>query len=272
MGLDRDSGHGDDPTAAHTRQGRGWLRGLGVATFALLVFGGAGCGGEREASRSATGAGDSVNSAVQPKPRRDLEFVNRQAQIEALTDRASIELVFLGDSITQRWQSDGRYTWDNHYAPLHAVNLGINGDRTEHLLWRIEDGNLEGMRPRVVVLLIGTNNTYMNGDEQIVEGVMAIVSQVEGRLPDTQLLLLGILPKSPRNDDGIRARITHINELLAEGAASHGVRFLDVGDELTGPDGEISRQIMPDGLHLSPKGYSFFAKAMAPTLDEMLSR
>jgi len=211
-----------------------------------------------------------ANTALMAMPRGDGVFVTRQREIAAIRGRDEIELVFVGDSITQRWGEQGRLVWNRYYAPRHAVNLGINGDRTEHLLWRIRNGNLSGMRPRVVVVLIGTNNTHRNSDAQIVEGVLAVVDEIEARVPDARILLLGLFPRSPRETDPVRARIAGMNAAIAEAAKGRGLKFLDIGHVFLAPDGTIPPGIMPDALHLSAQGYTAWAEAMEPVLASML--
>jgi lysophospholipase L1-like esterase len=211
-----------------------------------------------------------ANTATIAVPREDGMFVARQREIAAIRGREKIELVFIGDSITQRWEDQGRFVWNRYYGSRNAANLGVNADRTQHVLWRIRNGNLSGMRPRIVVLLIGTNNTPSNDDAEIVEGVLAVVDEIEARVPDTRILLLGLFPKSPLGTDPVRARIERINATIAEAAAGRGLTFLDIGHVFLAPDGSIPQPIMFDALHLSARGYTLWAEAIEPTLVRML--
>ncbi|MBW2230992.1 MAG: GDSL family lipase [Deltaproteobacteria bacterium] len=198
-------------------------------------------------------------------------FLRRHAEINSLPDRDRIELVFLGDSITQRWESAGRFVWNQRYAGRGGANFGIDGDRTQNVLWRIEHGNFDGMRPLAVVLLIGTNNTYEASDADVVRGVLAVVDMLHAQLPETRILVLGLLPRNRNPNAHIRARIGAINAQLAERAPRPRVAFLDIGATFLEPDGTLSAEVMPDALHLGPRGYTLWAEAIEPSLSCLLA-
>jgi beta-glucosidase len=186
-----------------------------------------------------------------------------------LVERATkggVDLLFLGDSITQLWNDE---IWNRFYGPRHAANFGICGDRTQHVLWRIQNGELEGIDPKVVVLMIGTNNTDSCSAEEITQGVTAIVAELRHRLPRAKILLLGVFPRGER-PDAIRAKLDSVNELMAKLDDGSAVKFLDIGMAFLNEDGTISPEIMPDYLHLSLQGYRIWAEAMEPTLHAML--
>ena len=178
-----------------------------------------------------------------------------------------IDLLFLGDSITQGW--GGNETWRRFYAPRHAANFGIGGDRTEHVLWRLEHGEVEGIRPKLVVLMIGTNNSGSNTAEAIANGVTAIVKSLREKLPETKILLLGVFPRAER-PGSIRDKLAEVNAQIAKLDDGKTVKYLDIGKSFLQDDGTIARDVMPDFLHLSPKGYRIWADAMEPTLQAML--
>jgi lysophospholipase L1-like esterase len=181
----------------------------------------------------------------------------------------------MGDSITDFWRNRGGNVWNQIYAPRHAANFGISGDRTQHVLWRIDHGELDGVHPKVVVLMIGTNNTgsdrstRRNTVPEVAEGVRAVVNEVRTRLPDSKILLLGIFPRATLNNP-LRAQVALINTLMAQLDDGKMVRYLDIGPKFLEFDGTLPRSIMPDGLHPNAKGYQIWADAMEPTLDEML--
>ncbi len=178
------------------------------------------------------------------------------------------ELIFVGDSITQGWEGGGREVWDRYYAPRRAVNLGIGGDRTQHVLWRLEHGALRGISPKVAVVMIGTNNITANPPEEVADGISAIVRTIRAKLPRTKVLLLGIFPR--KNPGGARERIAAINDRIKALGDDKAVNYLDISKTFLEADGTISREIMPDYLHLSPKGYRLWAEAMEPKLWEMM--
>ena len=218
----------------------------------------------------ACASGQETPASARPSARSDPHFSQRHAEIATLPGRDSAELVFLGDSITERWDSDGRYVWNRYYGKRQALNMGVGGDRTENLLWRIGEGAVAGLHPRLVVVLIGTNNLLVHSDADVVRGVAAVARSLHWRLPETPVLLLGLLPRGARADDPMRARVAAVNRSLAELHARDGVHFLDVGKSLVESDGQISREVMPDFLHLSPRGYRRLAEAIEPELARLL--
>ena len=192
---------------------------------------------------------------------------------EAQARKEEIEIVFLGDSITQGWSGEGKTLWEERYAPRNAANFGIGGDRTQQLLWRIEQGLLDGLNPRLVVLKIGVNNLWMGEAPavRVPEGRALCVAAIREKCPNAKILLLGILPTGQFPDDPLRARLTHINTLSPSLDDGKTVRYLDIGAHFLEPDGTISPDIMPDYCHLSPKGYQIWSDAMQPLFDEMLT-
>jgi lysophospholipase L1-like esterase len=183
-------------------------------------------------------------------------------------ENGNIDLLFLGDSITQGW-GGARKTWDRFYTPRKADNFGIGGDRTQHVLWRIQNGELARIEPKVVVLMIGTNNASGNTPDEIAQGITAIVGELRKRLPKTKILLLGVFPREPKPSP-MRERLARVNEKIAKLDDGSNVRYLDIGKAFLSEDGTISKEIMPDYLHLSQKGYRVWAEAMEPTLWSML--
>ncbi len=178
-----------------------------------------------------------------------------------------IDLLFLGDSITQGWANNE--VWQRFYAPRDAANFGIGGDRTEHVLWRLEHGEVEGIRPKVVVLMIGTNNSGSNTAEEIANGVTAIVKSLREKLPETKILLLGVFPRGEK-PGSIRDKLAAVNAQIAKLDDGKILKYLDISKNFLQDDGTIARDVMPDFLHLSPKGYRIWADAMEPTLQAML--
>jgi lysophospholipase L1-like esterase len=182
--------------------------------------------------------------------------------------KGDVGLLFLGDSITQGWNNNK--VWKRYYAPRKAANFGIGGDRTQHVLWRIQNGELDGIHPGAVVLMIGTNNAGSNSPEQIAQGVEAIVKELRSRLPDAKILLLGVFPRGEKPDNRLRHRVAQVNEIISGLGDGKVVHYLDIGQAFLNPDGTISRSIMPDFLHLTEHGYRLWAEAMEPTLWKLL--
>ncbi len=213
-----------------------------------------------------------VNTAVIPATRGDEpgwrqrnELLNRRAQ------QSDARLAFIGDSITHGWEGRGKEVWEEFYGPRHAINLGIGGDRTEHVIWRLTHGNLGKIHPQVVVLMIGTNNTghFMQDPQEVAEGVKEILRILRERLPESKIVLHGIFPRGPHELDEARLNNIAINQIIRRFADGAQVHYLDIGDQFLEPDGTISRKIMPDLLHLSEEGYRRWATALEPKLKEL---
>ncbi len=215
-----------------------------------------------------------VNSAVIPATRGDEPGWKQRDAL--LTKRAkqggdTVRLAFIGDSITHAWEGNGKAVWDRSYGGRDAINLGIGGDRTEHVIWRLTHGNWDTINPQVAVLMIGTNNTghFMQDPEQVAAGVKRILDILAERSPGTQVVLHSIFPRGRTPFDEKRLNNTAINDrirLLADGERVH---WLDIGNTFLAPDGSLSEDIMPDALHLSEKGYQLWAEALEPKLKEL---
>lgn len=209
--------------------------------------------------------------SLDPSPREGDAQASWMQKHEAFVQRAKqggIDVLFLGDSITHRWPPA---IWDEHLAPLRAAQFGIEGELIQNLHWRLLHGELEGIQPRLVVLLIGTNNVPRPySSEEIVQGIRDLLSALRGKLPQAKVLLMGIFPRGELPSLLFRDRIRLVNMGLAALDDGRSVRFLDLGPRLTQPNGAISKEIMPDFLHLSDQGYQIWIDAMKPLVNEML--
>lgn len=206
-------------------------------------------------------------SAVTPNnrnPKRHAEFLQR-------LELAPAGVLFIGDSITDGWPRKGEVSWLK-FARHNPANIGISGERTEDVLWRLLNGELDGIRPKVAVVMIGTNNIGQCPDEQpawAAAGVKRVLEVIHEKLPDTKVLLLAIFPRATA-DSALRRRVAAVNQIIAGFADGQKVRFLDIGASFLDAKGEIPADIMADKLHPGPKGYDVWYAAMAPTLDEMM--
>lgn len=210
-----------------------------------------------------------ANTAVTPAPRTDDWWTKMHDGFNERAKKGDVELVFLGDSITQGWADND--TWKKHYGSRHAANFGIGGDRTQHVLWRLEHGNFDGIKPKLIVLMIGTNNS--NGADntavEIADGIKAIVAGLREKLPDTKVLLLGIFPRGEKPNPQ-REKNAEASALASKVADDQHVFYLDIGPKFLTADGTLTKEIMPDYLHLSPKGYEIWAEAIEPKVKELL--
>jgi len=214
------------------------------------------------------------NYAVQPVLHPGTE--KRHESFNVISKQGEAQLVFLGDSITHGWEGKGKAVWAKDWAPLKAANFGIGGDRTEHVLWRLEHGNFDGLKPKAIVLMIGTNNTghqgrpqkELNGAvyectaEQTAEGIKAILGQLRQKCPDAKILVLGIFPRGADKNDKFRQQNEATNAIVKGFADGQKVFFLDVGAKFLEPDGSLSKTIMPDLLHPNEKGYQIWSDAI----------
>ncbi|MDX1965279.1 MAG: platelet-activating factor acetylhydrolase IB subunit [Pirellulales bacterium] len=198
-------------------------------------------------------------------------FAERHQRFNERIKQGDVGVLFIGDSITEAWEGPGKEIWNKRFAPRKAVNLGISGDRTQHVLWRLENGNIAGIEPKAAVIMIGTNNS--NGRdhtaEQIADGIKAIVQKLRKELPTTKILLLAIFPRGEKPNPQ-REKNATASKLASELADDKMVYFLDIGPKFTQADGTISADVMPDFLHLSPQGYQIWADAIEDKLAELL--
>ncbi|MFO0913144.1 MAG: sulfatase-like hydrolase/transferase [Pirellulales bacterium] len=209
-----------------------------------------------------------VNSAVIPATRGDEPgWRQRNQQLNQAARQGNHELVFIGDSITQGWEDAGAEIWRESFGE-RALNLGISGDRTEHVIWRLTHGNFAGQTPQKAVIMIGTNNTgHLRQDpSQVAAGVAKIVGLVRDQSPTTHVVLLGIFPRGTGPFDPLRLNNTAINDRLRLLADGQHVEYHDLSQHFLAEDGTIPADVMPDGLHLSIEGYRRWAAALKPIL------
>jgi len=215
-----------------------------------------------------------VNTAVIPATRGDEAFwKKRSAKMNQRIAQGNVELVFIGDSITHGWEGNGQKIWADRYAPRHAVNLGIGGDRTEHVIWRLQHGQLDNVTPQVAVVMIGTNNTghFQQNPRQVAAGIERIIEIIHEKTPDTKILLLGIFPRGTKSLDPLRLNNTAINQRIRQLGNDQTVFYRDIGNVFLEQDGNLSAKIMPDALHLSTAGYQRWAAALEPLLRQLAS-
>jgi lysophospholipase L1-like esterase len=195
----------------------------------------------------------------------------RHKQFLTIVAKGEADVIFLGDSITHGWEGAGKKVWADHFAPLKAVNLGIGGDQTGHVLWRITEGKeLEPIKPKAAVIMIGTNNMGAHAPEQIAGGVKAIVEELHKQRPAMKILVLGIFPRSAKAEDKIRDKIKQTNAIIAKLDDGKTVFYKDIGEKFLEKDGTLDKKIMPDLLHLSQAGYEIWAAAIKDDLAKLL--
>lgn len=219
-------------------------------------------------------AGSKLPAACIPAARsKPANWMSRHETFVEQAKQGGVDILFMGDSITDFWRSRGSNVWNEYYAPRHAANFGIGGDRTQHVLWRIEHGELAGIHPKVTVLMIGTNNSNSDSATNIALAIKMIVDDIHAKIPDTKILLLAIFPRNKPTDKPDQMRTIHqVNEMIAQyDDGGKTVKFLDLSQDFLGPDGKVHSDVMSDFLHPTEKGYQIWAKAMEPALDSMMS-
>lgn len=209
------------------------------------------------------------HDAVKPVP-RDANWMKRHDSMNARVKQGNVDLLFIGDSITQGWEGAGRAAWAEKYGKRNAVNLGIGGDRTQHVLWRLDNGNIEGIKPKLAVIMIGTNNSGTNTSEQIADGITAIVKKLREKLPETKILLLGIFPRGVDDTDAKRKVNKGANDIVAKLADGKMVEYLDIGPKFLDDKGVLSKEVMPDLLHLNPASYQTWADSIEVHVARMM--
>lgn len=210
------------------------------------------------------------NPATTPASRAEVWWQQRHESMNARVKKGNVDLIFLGDSITHAWESVPDL-WNKHYGNRNAVNLGISGDQTCHVLWRLDHGNIDGISPKLAVVMIGTNNAGGGQPAELVaEGVKAVVEKLRAKLPQTKVLLLAIFPRGEDNNNRLRKVNTAANKIIANLADNQMVFFLDIGGKFLDADGRLSKDIMPDALHPNAKGYAIWAEAIEPTVAKLM--
>ena len=226
---------------------------------------------------------DYRTESVEPRPLEQVWSMDwwiprheqKLAEIAALrAAHVEPEVVFIGDSITHNWEKDGQAVWARRYAQYHALDLGFGGDHTENVLWRLQHGEIDGIRPKVAVVMIGTNNT---GDRQedprtTANGVRRVLDEIRRRQPDTRVLLLAVFPRDEQPGSPLRRLNDRVNAIISGYADGEHVFFLDIDRSLLDADGTLSRDVMPDLLHPNEKGYEIWAAQMEPLLLQLLAR
>ncbi|MDB5307968.1 MAG: GDSL-like Lipase/Acylhydrolase family [Gemmataceae bacterium] len=211
------------------------------------------------------------------KPNPSVKLINRDndrhKQFLKIVAKGEADVIFLGDSITQGWEGAGKKVWTENFTPLKAVNLGIGGDQTGHVLWRITEGKeLEPIKPKAAVIMIGTNNMGAHSAEQIAGGVKAIVEEIQKQKPEMKILVLGIFPRSAEATGKYRDKIKTANGIISKLDDGKAVFYKDIGEKFLEPDGSLDKKIMPDYLHLSPAGYEIWATAIKGDVEKLLKK
>ena len=210
---------------------------------------------------------------------RNIERYRQQVERMAQGD---VDILWVGDSITHRWERDGKSVWDKYYSDRKTMNFAIGGDRTGHVLWRMANSPMDKISPKLTIVMIGTNNLghkkpdskeQHSTPEETAEGVQTIVNQLKEKYPETKILLLAVFPRGNQPTDKLRLDVNKLNERLAAvyaNGAVENVKYYDINDLFLEKDGVLSPEIMPDYLHPNAKGYEIWARAIEPIISDVL--
>jgi lysophospholipase L1-like esterase len=249
-----------------------------LSALAARPAGGA-CAPRGVAGRPATPA---AQAADRPAPRPDRNSQAAHARLLEKARKGRIDVYFLGDSITRRWgTSDEQYkaflaNWRQNFFGWNAANFGWGGDTTQNILWRLHDGELDGVNPKVIVLLAGTNNvgtkSPQGGEDPRVadtaRGIRAVLDACRRKAPGATIVLMGITPRT--DNPAVMPVIDRINERIAKFADGKRVRYVNINARLTDREGRFLEGMSADGLHLDARGYQVWADALKPILTELL--
>ena len=237
-----------------------WMLVLGVVTLGGIAA---------EAEDGAAAPGEKVNTAVVPEPGGSDTWRERHAAMNARAKEGNVDLIYIGDSIVGNWKWEGKPVWDHYYAKRNGMILGISGDRTQQVLWRLQNGNIEGISPKLAIVMIGQNNGPFNTGEEIGAGVTAIVQTLREKLPRTKILVLAIFFRGEKPTEE-RAVLTKANEIASKLADDKMVFYMDVNYLFLQPDGSIPASLMPDFEHPNEEGHRVWAVAIEPKVAELM--
>ena len=212
-----------------------------------------------------------VNMAITPEDRDIDRFREQSARME----EGDVDLLWVGDSITHFWETTGKDVFQKYYGKRKTMNFAISGDRTGHVIWRIEHSPMDKINPKMAVVMIGTNNIGHESStpEQTVEGVRKIVEMLREQYPEMNILLLEVFPRGAKPDDPLRQGVDKINaglEELYQKNKVKKVKLYSINDLFLDENGNLPAQIMPDYLHPSAEGYEIWARAIEPFIIEGL--
>ena len=249
------------------------LRLVAVAALAVLSLGGR-LDAQAQTSAPALACGHFTQDRLpDAEPREAAAAKKRFEEINAAAKTEPYRGIFLGDSLTERFETwDAPQLWREHMAARRVLNAGVSGDRTEHLLWRLDHGNLDGPPPQGMVLLIGTNDLgHGRSVEDTAEGIRANLLRLREKAPGARILLLGLWPRGGDPDSKFREPIREVNNRIRTCGDDRTVFYADIGGVLLDPDGRLSKAISPDLLHFNRAGYERLVPKLDPLVDRLLA-
>jgi lysophospholipase L1-like esterase len=205
-----------------------------------------------------------------PVPRNDAWWQKRHQAVLDRVKQGNVGMIWIGDSITHGWETGGKDVWHREWSKYNPVNMGFSGDRTQHVLWRLENGEISGINPKVAVIMIGTNNCGVNSPKEIADGIVAICQTLRKDLPHTKILLLGIFPRDPNTNSRARKINAEASQIASTIADNKHIYYMNINDKFLDKDGNLSKDIMPDYLHPNEKGYGIWAEAIEHKVAKLM--
>lgn len=212
--------------------------------------------------------------SLEPVARGDGGWCSRYVGSVVQIDKGEAELLMIGDSITHAWDNAGKKVWAKYYESRKPVNLGISGDQTQHVLWRLDHLPLHKVKPKAAVVMIGTNNIGSSlTPKETADGIKAIVDRLQKQFPEIKVVVLHVFPRDEKPDGKLRKKVDEINSYLPDLFKSYkNVKLLDINKVFLDENNVLPKSIMPDGLHPNEAGYELWAKAIEPTLVEIFGK
>jgi lysophospholipase L1-like esterase len=247
------------------------IKAIVIVLLAGIIF--AGCANQQKlAFKSIEGK---THSAVTPVPRDDERnakwWSSRHEAVNERLKKGNVDLLYIGDSITHGWENVGKDIWNQYYAPRNAVNMGFGGDRTQHVIWRLDQSNFENISPKLAIVMIGTNNSNNqdNTAEEIADGIITICKRLRMQFPKMKILLLAIFPRNPE-PGAQREKNAKASLLASKIADGKTIYYMDINQKFLTDDGTLTKEIMPDYLHPNKTGYKIWAEAIEPKVAELM--
>ena len=229
----------------------------------------AGCSRTEPINKYTLQTGTTVTTPVgRTHPSYDWWTARHQAVVDRVKQK-NVDMIFIGDSITQGWEGAGNNVWQQYYGDRKAVNMGFSSDFTQHVLWRLDNGEIAGINPKLAVIMIGTNNRS-DGAKDVADGIVAICKKLRRDLPNTKILLLAIFPCDPNAQSPNRIKHEQVNTIISSLADNKWIYYLNINDKFLDKDGNLSKDIMPDYLHPNERGYQIWAEAIEPTVSKIM--
>ncbi|MES2309106.1 MAG: GDSL-type esterase/lipase family protein [Verrucomicrobiota bacterium] len=220
-----------------------------------------------------------TNTALIPVPKLEQDAYDWHERHQHVLDQGKEidpTIVLIGDSITHFWGgrpqstiANGPQAWKKIFQELRVLNMGFGWDRIQNVLWRLNQGEFDGLAPKWIILNIGTNNfsetsrARANTPEEIAEGILHILNVLQTKSPTSKIVVMGIFPRDLQSETPLRKKIKITNERIKEGLEGlPQVQFLDIGDRFLSPDGTLPLTMMYDGTHLTDEAYHLWAEAL----------